>query len=69
MVPPALQRRFMEHSEVWRAALAAVAQLDVLGSLAMAASLADGVMCHPKYVCQGMYVSCNAVKLHELKNL
>lgn len=41
--------RVVEHADVYRRAVAAVAQLDVLGSLALAAKQADGVMCVPTF--------------------
>lgn len=44
-----LVRRVIEHADLYRRAVAAVAQLDVLGSLALAARQADGIMCVPTF--------------------
>lgn len=44
-----LVRRVVQHADLYRKAIAAVAQLDVLGSLALAAKQADGVMCVPTF--------------------
>jgi DNA mismatch repair ATPase MutS len=46
-------RLFSEQHALWQRAVAAMAHLDALMSLAGAAALSDGPMCRPEFVHQG----------------
>ena len=50
----AMLRLFSEQHALWHRAVAAVAHLDALMSLAAAAAFADGSMCRPQFIKPGM---------------
>jgi len=50
----AMLRLFSEQHALWHRAVAAVAQLDALMSLAAAAAFADGPMCRPQFIQPGV---------------
>jgi len=49
----AMLRLFSEQHALWHRAVAAVAHLDALMSLAAAAAFADGPMCRPEFIQPG----------------